>query len=123
MSENEIDFSILIGPQVPTKSFKAGDIIFKEGDSASELYVIRNGRVGIQSGNRLLDTLDGNTIFGEMALVDGAPRSATAVAVTDVTLVPVSEKQFLFLVSQTPFFALKVMRVLAQRLRASNKAL
>lgn len=123
MSENEIDFSILIGPQVPTKSFKADDIIFKEGDSASELYVIRNGRVGIQSGNRLLDTLDGNTIFGEMALVDGAPRSATAVAVTDVTLVPVSEKQFLFLVSQTPFFALKVMRVLAQRLRASNKAL
>jgi len=123
VSENEIDFSILIGPQVPTKSFKAGDIIFKEGDSASELYVIRNGRVGIQSGNRLLDTLDGNTIFGEMALVDGAPRSATAVAVTDVTLVPVSEKQFLFLVSQTPFFALKVMRVLAQRLRASNKAL
>jgi len=67
VSENEIDFSILIGPQVPTKSFKADDIIFKEGDSASELYVIRNGRVGIQSGNRLLDTLDGNTIFGEMA--------------------------------------------------------
>ena len=65
----------------------------------------------------------GKTIFGEMALVDGAPRSATAVAMTDVTLVPVSEKQFLFLVSQTPFFALKVMRVLARRLRASNKVI
>ncbi len=123
MSENDIDFSMLIGPQVPTKLFKAGDIIFKEGDPASELYVIQSGRVGIQSGNRLLDTLDGNTIFGEMALVDSGPRSATAVAVSDVTLVPVSEKQFLFLVSQTPFFALKVMRVLARRLRASNKAL
>ena len=56
-----------------------------------------------------------------MALIDDAPRSATAVARTDVELVPISEKQFLFLVSQTPFFALKVMRVLARRLRATNK--
>ena len=56
-----------------------------------------------------------------MALIDNAPRSATAVAATDVTLIPVSEKQFLFLTGQTPFFALKVMRVLARRLRAMNK--
>jgi CRP-like cAMP-binding protein len=55
-------------------------------------------------------------------LIDDAPRSATAVAVTDVELVAVSEKQFLFLVSQTPFFALKVMRVLARRLRATSKS-
>ena len=48
-------------------------------------------------------------------------RSATAVAKTDVELVPISEKQFLFLVSQTPFLALKVMRTLARRLRATNK--
>ena len=55
-----------------------------------------------------------------MALIDAAPRSATAIAATDVTLVPVGEKQFLFLVSQTPYFALNVMRVLARRLRAQN---
>lgn len=123
MSNDAVDFSILIGPQVPVKQFKAGDTIFNEGDPATELYVIQSGRVGIQTGNRLLDTLNPNTIFGEMALVDSAPRSASAIAVTDVTLVPVSEKQFLFLVSQTPFFALNVMRILARRLRASNKAL
>jgi len=58
-----------------------------------------------------------------MALIDDEPRSATAVAATDVELVAVSEKQFLFLVSQTPYFALKVMRTLAQRLRKSNKTL
>ena len=123
MSDNDIDFSILTGLQIPTRTFKAGETIFHAGDPATELYVIQQGRVGIQAGNRLLDTLEGKTIFGEMALVDGAPRSATAVAMTDVTLVPVSEKQFLFLVSQTPFFALKVMRVLARRLRASNKVM
>jgi CRP-like cAMP-binding protein len=62
-------------------------------------------------------------IFGEMALIDGAPRSATAIAATDVKLVPVGEKQFLFLVSRTPYFALNVMRALARRLRATNNAL
>ena len=67
--------------------------------------------------------LTADNIFGEMALIDSEPRSATAVAITDVELVPISEKQFLFLVSQTPYFALRLMRVLAQRLRATNKAL
>ena len=63
-----------------------------------------------------------DTIFGEMALIDNEPRSATAVAITDVELVPISEKQFLFLVTQTPYFALKVMRILAQRLRVTSKS-
>ena len=123
MSKAPVDFSILIGPQTPVRTFKAGEVIFNEGDAATELFIIQSGRVVIRLGNRLLDTLEKNEIYGEMALVDSAPRSATAVADTDVTLVPVSEKQFLFLVSQTPFFALNVMRVLARRLRASNGTL
>jgi CRP/FNR family transcriptional regulator, cyclic AMP receptor protein len=122
MSENDVDFSILIGNEVPTRSFKAGETIFREGDPADELYVIQEGRVGVQTGNRLLDTLDSKTIFGEMALVDNAPRSAAAIAITDVKLVPVSERQFLFLVSETPYFALNVMRLMARRLRATNQA-
>ncbi len=71
---------------------------------------------------RLLDTLSEKSIFGEMALIDHAPRAATAVAATDVVLVPVAEKQFLFLVSQTSYFALNVMRVLALRLRSADGA-
>ncbi len=58
-----------------------------------------------------------------MALIDDKPRSATAIAVTDVALVPISELQFLLLVSRKPTFALEVMRVLAHRLRAANKAI
>jgi CRP/FNR family cyclic AMP-dependent transcriptional regulator len=123
MSNDDIDFSFLAGSEVPVWYLKAGETIFKEGDPATELYVIQSGRVGIQLGNRILDTLDANTIFGEMALIDGAPRSATAIAATDVALVPVSEKQFLLLINRTPFFALEVMRVLARRLCAANKAI
>ena len=57
-----------------------------------------------------------------MALIDDSPRSATVVALTEVTVAPIKETQFLFLVKNTPFFALNVMRVLARRLRRQNKA-
>jgi CRP/FNR family transcriptional regulator, cyclic AMP receptor protein len=62
-------------------------------------------------------------MFGEMALIDEAPRSATAVAASAVELVPVGSKQFLFLVSETPHFALNVMRSLARRLREETREL
>jgi len=119
--KQDMGFSVLTGNNIETRSFKAGDVIFREGDEAKELFVIKSGQVRIQIGNRAVTELAGDSIFGEMALIDSEPRSATAVAATDVELVPVSEKQFLFLVSQTPYFALKVMRVLAQRLRVTNK--
>jgi CRP-like cAMP-binding protein len=100
MSHDPVDFSFLTEPDVPVWVLKAGETIFKEGDPATELYVIQSGRVGIHLGNRLLDTLETNEIFGEMALIDSAPRSATAIATTDVRLVPVSKKAVLS--SHTP---------------------
>ena len=117
----DTNFSVLTGDNVASRFVKAGGIIFREGDEATELFVIKSGKVRIQLDNRTLTELGPDSIFGEMALIDNEPRSATAIAVTDVELVPVGEKQFLFLVSQTPYVALKVMRVLVQRLRATNK--
>ena len=122
MAEGPIDFGILAGAGAPAKEFKAGEVVFKEGDAATEFYVVQSGKVDIRLGNRLLGTVGERDIFGEMALIDTAPRSATAVAKTDVTLVPVGEKQFLFMVSRTPYFALNVMRTLARRLRSTNTA-
>ena len=123
MTDTRVDFGILAGAGAPVRGFKAGDVIFQQGDAAEELYVVQSGTVEIRLGNRVLDSLSELSIFGEMALIDRSPRSATAVAATDVSLVPVGEKQFLFLVSRTPHFALNVMRVLAQRLRTTNKAI
>jgi CRP/FNR family transcriptional regulator, cyclic AMP receptor protein len=119
--KHDTGFSILTGNDIAVRFFKAGDVIFHEGDEATELFVIKSGQVRIQIGNRTVAEFGQDSIFGEMALIDSEPRSATAIAANDVELVPVSEKQFLFLVSQTPYFALKVMRVLAQRLRVTNK--
>ena len=118
----DIDFGLLAREGVQTRTYKAGEIIFREGDAAAEMFVIKSGHVAIRLGNRTLADLGERSIFGEMALIDAAPRSATAVTLTDCELVPVSEKQFLFLVQQTPFFALNVMRVLARRLDASNRS-
>ena len=123
MENPPIDFGILAGAGAPVRKYKAGDVIFSEGDVAEEMFVIQHGKVDLRLANRLLDSLSDYDIFGEMALIDPAPRSATAVAATDVTLVPVGEKQFLFLVSRTPYFALNVMRLLARRLRTMNSAI
>jgi CRP-like cAMP-binding protein len=119
----DTSFSLLTGNNIETRRVRAGGVIFREGEQADELFVIKSGYVRIQIGNRTMADLTTDHIFGEMALIDNEPRSATAMAITDVELVPISEKQFLFLVSQTPHFALKVMRALAQRLRVTNKAL
>jgi CRP/FNR family transcriptional regulator, cyclic AMP receptor protein len=94
MADTAIDFGLLTGAGAPVRTYNAGDVIFRQGDEAEELYVIQSGTVEIRLGNRLLDTLPERSIFGEMALIDDAPRSATAIAATDVTLVPVGEKQF-----------------------------
>ena len=122
MSDNEVDFSLLLGPGFPTRFLAKGDTIFREGERGREFFVVVRGQVEIRSGNRCLETLGPKGIFGEMALIDDSPRSATAVAMTDVTVAPIKENQFLFLVKNTPFFALNVMRVLAHRLRRQNKA-
>ena len=123
MSDDIVGFSFLAESNVPVWYLKPGETIFREGDPAKELYVIQSGRVEIQVGNRLLDTLETNDLFGEMALIDGAVRSATAVAKTDVVLVPMSKKDFLTLVSRAPSFALDIMAMLARRLRAANRAI
>jgi CRP/FNR family transcriptional regulator, cyclic AMP receptor protein len=122
MSDGEIDFSLLLRPEVPTRNFAKGDTIFKEGDKADEFFVVVRGQVEIRTGDRQLEILGPKGIFGEMALIDDSPRSATVVALTDVVAAPIKEQQFLFLLRHMPAFALKVMRVLAKRLRRQNKA-
>jgi len=122
MSDDQVDFSLLLGPGFPVRCFAKGDTIFREGERGDEFFVVVRGQAEIRSGNHCFETLGRNGIFGEMALIDDSLRSATVVALTDVAVASINEKQFLFLVRHAPLFALSVMRVLAYRLRRQNKA-
>ena len=116
-----IDFQMLANAGFPPARYAAGDVIFAEGDKGDAMFVIRTGEVTIERGGRVMETLSGGGVFGEMALIDGSPRSATVRAKTDCEVAPINEKTFLFLVHETPFFAIAVMRTLADRLRRMDE--
>ena len=85
------------------------------------MYVILDGEVEVSVGTKVLAVVGAGDVIGEMALIDSKARSATAVAKTFCRVVPVDEHRFLFMVQQTPFFSLHVMRVLANRLRLMDE--
>lgn len=103
-----------------TSTYKAGDVIFNTGQSGDRMYVVVEGEVDIKLGDRVVQTLVEEEFFGEMGIIDNSPRSATAVAKTDCRLAEIDQRKFTFLVQQTPFFALQVMKGMADRLRAAN---
>jgi CRP-like cAMP-binding protein len=97
-----------------------GQVIFSAGDAGREMFIVRTGSVDLRIGDTLLETVGQGGIFGEMALVDPAPRSATAVAGPDCTLVLLDVHSFNDLVRRVPGLALEVMKVMAGRLRRTN---
>ena len=119
MTMAAIDFQLLANAGFPPAKFQPGEVIFSEGDKGDKMYVIRSGDVEVERDGKIVETLSGGGIFGEMALIDGSPRAATARAKTACEVAPITEKTFLFLVHETPFFAIAVMRSLAGRLRRS----
>jgi CRP-like cAMP-binding protein len=84
------------------------------------MYGVISGRVELRMANGHSFSLGPDDSFGEMAIVDGSARSATAVAVEDSTIAVIDRHRFLFLVTETPMFALQVMASLAERLRAAQ---
>lgn len=105
--------------EAPLK-LEPGQVIFSAGDQGREMFIVRTGSVELRIGGTVLETVGQGGIFGELALVDAAPRSATAVAGADCTLVLVDEATFGDLVRRVPGLALEVMRVMASRLRRTN---
>ncbi len=104
-----------------TREFAKGDVVFKEGDPGDVLYAVLDGEVELKLQGVTVNKVGKDEIFGEMALVDNAPRSATAHAITDCKLAIVGEDRFEYLVQQTPNFATQVMSVMAERLRKTTE--
>jgi glyoxylase-like metal-dependent hydrolase (beta-lactamase superfamily II) len=110
--------------KTPIRKFDESSIIFEEGAIGSEFYIILSGAVAIQrnfNGElREIALLRPGEFFGEMAVLDHQPRSATAVAVEPGTeLMAVDTARFIYLVSQQPGFAMLVMEALSNRLRGT----
>ena len=95
----------------------AGTVIFSEGDTGEEMYGVVEGEVEIRLPSGFVRRLGPDESFGELSLVDHSPRSGTAVAVTDAKLAVINQRSFLYLVHETPMFALQVMSSIAERLR------
>ena len=121
MKPESVDFQVLSRLGGERREYQAGDVIFQAGEAASEFFTVRDGTVAIEVNGSIVERLGSSEIFGEMALVEAKPRSATVIAETDCVVVPISEKQFLAMVEYAPSFSLAVIRTLAHRLRQANE--
>lgn len=107
-----------------TRAIRAGERIFQEGDAAATIFVVRKGRVRIskhvRGGEKTLAVLGPGDLFGEMAVITGAPRSATAEAVDDVTVIELDAARFEKMVLSEAEIAVRVLRNMALRLAEAD---
>jgi CRP/FNR family cyclic AMP-dependent transcriptional regulator len=97
-----------------------GQVIFSAGESGREMFIVRTGSVELRIGDAVVETVGPGGIFGELAFVDEAPRSATAIAGPDCTLVLVEQRSFADLLRRVPALGIEIMKVMARRLRKAN---
>ena len=98
-----------------------GAVLFAAGAPGREMFIVRTGTVILKAGERTLEVVGAGDVVGEMALIDPAPRSATAVAGADCTVTSVTEHTFQDLVKKVPGLAIEVMRIIVRRLRRANE--
>lgn len=105
------------------RAFEADQVIFNEGDAGDVVYVLVEGEIDLSVRGMVVETLTVDSMFGEMALLGKEPRVVTAIAKTNCSIAAIDEKRFLFLVQPTPYFALQLMRTMAERLRNIDQRL
>jgi len=106
-----------------TLNLAAGDVLFRAGDAAKDMYVVIEGLLEIRVGDKVVESASAGAMLGEMALIDDSTRTATVVAMAPSKLVPINLRRFHFLVQQNPFFASQVMKVMVERIRQMNQRL
>jgi len=109
-----------------TKSVGAGTRIFEKGDPGTSLFAVLRGTVKIsnqsaEGKDAVLNMIPAGGIFGEIALLDGQPRTADAFAVSDCELMQIDRRDFVPLVTQNPEIALKLIEILCGRIRRTSE--
>lgn len=95
----------------------SGDVICAEGDEGKHMFGIVSGSVTLRKGTTVVASLGPDDVVGERALIDRLPRNLTAIATSRTMLAKIDRRLFLFLVHESPTFALGIMKALADRLR------
>ncbi|MCF0069968.1 cyclic nucleotide-binding domain-containing protein [Dyadobacter sp. CY261] len=110
-----------IAPIMKEVTYSDGQQIFAKGDLGDSMYIIYTGQVGIYDGPKQLALFDKGEIFGELALLDTEPRSATTVAETDVLVFRIDQEDFFELMEERDEILRNVLRILCQRIRVQNE--
>lgn len=110
-------------PRASTVRHWGDTVVMREGQSGAFMYVVKSGRVAISIRGAVVETAQPGAIFGEMALVDQSPRTATATSETECELLQVDRPSLLAAVRAQPAFAMAMLRAVADRLRYMNEQL
>ena len=98
----------------------AGAVLFREGDSGNSLYVVTSGIIGIKKDGLEIAALGKGACFGEMAVLDQAPRSADAVVAEEAVLLQIGSEEFYEVLAENVALAQDLIRLLSRRLRHAN---
>jgi CRP/FNR family transcriptional regulator, cyclic AMP receptor protein len=115
-----------LGTYLTKRRVQRGTTIFRKGDAGNELIAILSGSVkisapGVDGREAVLNLIRGGEIFGEIALLDGGPRTADAVAISDCELMVIERREFMALLREHPDLALQLIKILCTRLRQTSE--
>lgn len=99
----------------------SGSMLIKEGATGREFFVVAKGKARIMKGKKKIASVGPGAAFGELSLLDGAPRSATIVAETPMEVIVLGQREFLGLLYDVPNLAFKLLKAMARRLREADE--
>jgi CRP/FNR family cyclic AMP-dependent transcriptional regulator len=117
------DIEVIAAGGAAVFTYPDGTVIFHRGDSGDCAFIVKAGWIEIREKGRAVETIQTGEIFGEMALIDKEPRTASAIAVGDVELIRIDRPIFDALIRDDTDFALTIMQLIVRRLRAAMNML
>ena len=118
-----MDIQDLLSFQSDLLTLEAGKTLFTDGEIGDTMYVVIEGEFEVFVRGTLVETAGVGAVLGELAMIDGSPRSATVIAKSDSKLIAIDLLRFLAVGRERPDFALYIMRSMAERLRRLGKLL
>ena len=111
-----------LGRSADTVAFGAGTTLVEEGAAGREFFVVLSGEVSVTAGGKEVAVLGEGSWFGELAIIDPAPRGATVTTLSPCELLVIDGRRFLPLLEQVPTLANKILVGMARRLREADQA-